>query len=425
MFRFHGLLPAFIASAAVLLWSTSAVAQHHTPLTLAEAEDLALDNEPGMAALNARAEALEERSIAAGQLPEPTLRVGINNFPIGAGGFSTEGMTHAAVGLRQAFPRGESRHLSGLRHTSQADEMTAAEAARGREVLSAARQAWLDAYYWQQAHALVLESQPFFEDLARISRSLYAVGRRDQQDLLRAELELSRLNDRLIETARQQREARAALSQWIGDDARRPIAPKLPAWDDLPEFAALQKTLREHPVLRAAEAQVRATDASVDLANEQTKPGWALDLGYSYREGSLASGEPRSDFISLNVTVDLPFLGRKNRQDRELAAALSERRAAGNEKARLERELESRMQAEYARWQEIDRRLALFESRILPQTQDQAEAALTAYQSDAGDFADVMRGYIDNLNAQLDLSRLQVERAKSYAVLANLGGITP
>ena len=53
----------------------------------------------------------------------------------------------------------------------------------------------------------------------------------------------------------------------------------------------------------------------------------------------------------------------------------------------------------------------------------QAQAALLTYQSDAGDFADVMRSHIDDLNTRLDHIRLQVERAKSYAALANLGGI--
>ena len=425
MFRLYGRLPALIASVAVLSWSPIAVAQHHTPLTLAEAEDLALENEPGMAALGARADALEERSVSAAALPEPTLRFGINNFPIESGGFSTEGMTNAAVGLRQSFPPGDSRRLGQLRFASQADGMAQAEAARGREVLSAARQAWLDAHYWQQAHAVVRASRPFFEDLADITRSLYAVGRRDQQDVLRAELELSRLDDRLIETARQERQARARLMRWIGDAASRPIATTLPGWDSLPELDELRAATARHPRVLAAEAEVRATDASVDLAREAAKPGWAVDLGYSYREGTLPNGDPRSDFVSLNVTVDLPFFGRKNRQDRELAAALGERRAATNSVTELERELWSLLQAEYARWQEIDRRVVLFEQRILVQTRDQADAALAAYQSDAGDFADVMRGYIDRLNARLDINRLQVERAKSYAVLADLGGITP
>ena len=92
-------------------------------------------------------------------------------------------------------------------------------------------------------------------------------------------------------------------------------------------------------------------------------------------------------------------------------------------RAELDRDLHSRLRSEYARWREYDHRIQLFESRILTQTTDLAHAALSAYQSDTGDFADVMRGYIDNLNAQLDYNRLQVEQAKSYAALANLGGI--
>ena len=114
MFYFHGHWPAIIVSVAALAFAPTAVAQHHTPLTLAEAEDLALDNEPGIAALGARADALEERSVAAAALPEPTLRVGINNFPIESGGFSTEGMTHAAIGLRRGRRIAGSEPQGGL-----------------------------------------------------------------------------------------------------------------------------------------------------------------------------------------------------------------------------------------------------------------------------------------------------------------------
>ena len=109
--------------------------------------------------------------------------------------------------------------------------------------------------------------------------------------------------------------------------------------------------------------------------------------------------------------------------DALLAAALNERRAAINAKESLARQLSSRLAAEHSRWLEFDHRLSIYENRILPQTREQAQAALAAYQSDTGDFADVMRSYIDDLNTRLDHSRLQVERAKAYAVLANLGGL--
>jgi hypothetical protein len=72
---------------------------------------------------------------------------------------------------------------------------------------------------------------------------------------------------------------------------------------------------------------------------------------------------------------------------------------------------------------ELSRRLALYEERILIQARDHAQASLLAYQNDRGDFADVMRGYIDDLNTRIDYVRLNVEREQAYAVLANLGGL--
>jgi len=94
------------------------------PLTLAEAEDLALDQEPGQAAFRARAEALEEQSVAVGQLPDPKLRMGLANFPLESGGFTTEGMTQAQLGIRQSFPPGKTRAVSTRQFQSLAHEMT-------------------------------------------------------------------------------------------------------------------------------------------------------------------------------------------------------------------------------------------------------------------------------------------------------------
>jgi outer membrane protein TolC len=419
----HGRLPALCVFAIGALCSINAAAQQRVPLTLAEAEDLALQNEPGQAALLARSNALKEQAVVAGQLPDPAMRIGLNNYPIEAGNFSTEAMTHALVGLRQAFPPGNSRAIGARQFRAMAEQQTSNAQARGLDVLGATRQAWLESYYWQQAGDLVASSRPFFDDLAQITRSLYAVGRRNQQDVLRAELELSRLDDRLLETSRQLAASQAALGQWIGAGATRPVARVLPNWDEPPVRARILTDLAQHPMLQAADAAVMAGNAGVEYAKEQQKPGWSVDLGYSYREGYLASGDPRSDFVSLSVTVDLPFFNRKRRQDRSLAAALSERSAVASSREQLHRQLRSRVDAEFSRWQQTDRRLLLYEQRILPQSGEQAQAALAAYQSDTGDFADVMRSHIDDLNTRLDYLRLQVDRAQSHAELKTLGGM--
>jgi outer membrane protein TolC len=409
----------------LVLTSTVALSAHarqSLPLTLAEAENLALGQEPGRASLLARADAFEEESVAAGQLPDPMLRVGLMNYPVEAGGFSTEGMTQAQLGIRQAFPPGNTRKLSAYRFESLATEMREHADGRERDVLTAVRQAWLEAYYWKRAHAMVSEARPFFADLVVVTRSLYSVGRRDQQDLLLAELELSQIDDRLIEIEKQRARAVAGLSEWAGSDAYRPVADKFPAWQDLPSLEMLEANLLAHPSLQAANARIDARQHGVDLAEQRKKPGWAVDLGYGYREGLLSNGDPRSDMVSLSVSLDLPFF-QKNRQDRKVAAALSQKRAAIDSREETLRRLRTRLRNEYVRWTDLDRRIDLYEQRILTLAEDQAQAALLAYQSDAADFADVMRGFIGDLNTRVQHIRLQVEQAQSYAALANLGGL--
>ncbi|NOX68131.1 MAG: TolC family protein [Gammaproteobacteria bacterium] len=405
-----------------LLQSPSVLAQDANPLTLREAEELALYDEPGQGSLLSRAEGLREAAVAGGQLPDPTMRVGLANFPIQSGGFSTEGMTQAQLGVRQVFPGGDTRALTTEKLDTLATEMTHKADGRGRDVLTSVRVSWLETHYWRSAHNIALDSRPFFDDLVTITRSLYAVGRKNQQDVLRAELELSRLDDRIIDMNKQHARARAALSEWVGGESSRPVAEKLPEWTAVPPLEVLTRNLESHPAIMAADSSVDARLTGVALARQQYKPDWALDLGYGYRDGSLPNGNPRSDFVSLSVTFDLPFF-RRNRQDRTLRAALSEKRAAVQTREEVLRRLNSQLDAEYARWKDLGRRLDLYDRVIISVSADNAIAALAAYQSEAGDFADVMRGYVDDLNTRLDYVRLQVERAQSFAMLANLGGI--
>jgi len=404
------------------LGAQGASAQELFPLTLQEAEELALYDEPGRNSFLHRAAALRDKSVEGGQLPDPTMRIGMANFPIQSGGFTTEGMTQAQLAIRQVFPGGNTRELTTKKIRTLSDEMTQKANSRGRDVLTAVRIAWLQTHYWREAHQIALESRPFFDDLVTITRSLYSVGRKSQQDVLRADLELRRLDDRIIDMGKQHARARAALSQWVGAESERPVATKLPGWTAVPPLEVLRTDLRAHPAMLAADANVDASVVNIDLAEQEYKPGWALDLGYGYRDGYLPNGQPRSDFVSLSVTVNLPIF-RAKRQDKSVGAALSQRRAADQSREELLRRLTSQLESEYVRWQDLGRRLALYEEMILGVSADNADAALAAYQSDTGDFADAMRGYADDLDTRLDYIRLQVERAQSYAVLANFGGI--
>jgi outer membrane protein TolC len=280
-FSFRSAIVAFVARSLLgFLMTASVLAQQDVPLTLAEAERIALDQEPerialdqepGQAAFLARAEAFEEESIAAGELPDPSLRMAIANYPLESGGFTTEGMTQAQLGIRQAFPPGDALAASTRRFESLAREMRESADGRSRDVLTAVRDAWLETYYWQRAHAIVNESRPFFDDLVTVTRSMYSVGRKNQQDLLRAELELSRIDDRLIDINQRHARAIAVFSQWVGDNARRPIAEKPPQWAQVPALELMQSSVLVHPAMKAAEARISARQAGVDFAEAKLK----------------------------------------------------------------------------------------------------------------------------------------------------------
>ena len=116
--RLRAPVPDFclLLGAACLLPAAHVHADFGETLTLAAAEAAATAQEPGQRALRAEAEMQRQQARVAAQLPDPELRLGINNYPIESGGFSTEGMTNAQLGLRQAVPPGTAVKCSVYRN---------------------------------------------------------------------------------------------------------------------------------------------------------------------------------------------------------------------------------------------------------------------------------------------------------------------
>jgi len=196
----------------------------------------------------------------------------------------------------------------------------------------------------------------------------------------------------------------------------------------------------------------------VAMAREAYKPRWMVDLTYGVRQGrnpasglsdeqrtvNLArkllaqqgvslpnyglidsrlapTGTDRADFLSVMVLVDLPlFTG--NRQDRRLAASRHETQAAMRARDNELLELRRTLDETYAGWERAGERLERYRTALIPQARESAEAALSAYQSDRGDFNALMRARIAELETRLEALRLIVDRAKAQAGLLFLAG---
>lgn len=157
------------------------------------------------------------------------------------------------------------------------------------------------------------------------------------------------------------------------------------------------------------------------MAKEQYKPGIQAGVAYGFRQGHMEDGQTRSDMLTAQVTVDLPFFTGQ-RQDRQLKAG--EYRLVSTELNQTAdyRDLLKELQTQYMAYQQLSKRQSLYQTQFVAETVRNKQAALLAYQNTTADLATVLRAYTAVLSIQLEALQIQVERAKTRAALFYLQG---
>jgi len=282
---------------------------------------------------------------------------------------------------------------------------------------------WLQAYLAEKTARLIEADRGLFEHLVDVAESSYSttVGKTRQQDLIRAQLELTRLDEKLISLRERFDAHRALLSQWVGFVEQSAVMTLMPILDidQLPDVAStsvrrvlesgdsgsiIDSQLLQHPQVVAIDQKVAAAATDVDLAQQGYKPQWGLSTAYAYRSDERVD---RDDFLSVGFSFDLPiFTGR--RQDQQVAAATRELESMRLERVLVLRALRADFAAVLAEHQRLQERLELYSSRLLREMDEQAEASLQAYTNDDGDFAEAVRARIADLNARIDVFSIEV-----------------
>ena len=405
------------AALAISLVALSQDATEQPPLSLAEAVLTAEQaDDASVQVWQARAQALEHRGESENALPDPMVRVGLANVPLSEFDLNREAMTQAQIGVRQMFPRGETRELNRLRRQAQATGAREGAELEQARIRVSVREAWLETYYWQQADALTRQSQMSIRQLGEIATASFATGRRNSHDVIRIELETSILDTRLIQIERQRELAQANLERFVASDvARRPLTPQLPILPATPpDIQSAQSRLVSHPMVRMLDAQVTARGREVDLALQQYRPGWAVEAGYGLRDS-------RSDAASVAVTVEVPLFSRR-RQDEGVAAARQEEAADRLNRQATLLDLNRQLEREFSRYLRLSEERVLFEGDVLERARETARAVLIAYENEQADFAELVRAELALLDAELAFVRLNIDALQSQARILYLVG---
>jgi len=402
-----------------------------TTLSLQEAQLLAFNQDVYFQGSKLEEAAYQHDSDAADSWDNPTITTTLQSVPTDGFSLNQEPMTQLKLGIRQAMPRGDSASISRTIAIEQAQKEPVKRAARRAWLLREVSMDWLAWYQAEQTVTLLCEETQSIVQLLEMVESSYRSGvdGTQQQDIIQLRLERLRLEDTLLQEQQAASVALAQLSRWFdfSSEVSLTVPETLNHQDIYPFKASFARQVERRDLLNIIDAhpsvQLLAKDEIVatqklSLAKEQTKPMWAFEAAYGYRQDA-QNGMSQADFVSVGVQVDLPLFSSK-RQDANVSASAA-RLGATSTQRRLEvRRLAALAEANETQLVSLIARQQLFDTALLAQSERLAESALNAYMADKGTFDGVMRARISHISAKLDALALHVEIAKNLAELAYL-----
>ena len=397
--------------------------------TLGQAIQRSQEIDPWILKSQFQQESLRAQSVSRGSLPDPSVNFGVANLPVDSFDFDQERMTQFKVGITQMLPRGQTLALTRTRFDRLSEVETAAQKNRFATSEVAVSHLWFDVYKSQQTTRMIESDKHLFEYLIDVSESSYAAGdgRTRQSDVVRAQLELTKIEDQLLDSNQKNDRLLTELAGWLVDIHTQnwteiDITLEMPTLEILDQslmeqqdLPLLYRYLAAHPAIIQLEKQIAALATGVSLAKQSYKPQWGVNASYGYREDEPGGGD-RADLFSLNVSVDLPLFT-ENRQDKQLQSAIANLEAVKTQRALSVRQLRSQFLTAVASYKGLSQRIELYKKRLLIQMTDQAEASLSAYTYEDGEFAEAVRSRISQLNARIELMQLEVELQKTIVTL--------
>jgi len=349
--------------------------------------------------------------------PDPELQFGFMNYSLpGLTPDPTLGMRQLQLMQMVPFPGKLNAAGDAARARAQA------AGARAADVRWDVRAATAMAFYerWSAGERIELarSTRRLLEDAAAVATAMYRVGEGRQSDVLRARVEIARMDEEIIRMQVMAEAARARLAAAVDlPESAVEGTPVLPVFpDSIPERSALADlALRTRSMLAAGEADVRAATADERLAQRERWPD--LQVGLQYSERGMPMGTDRMG--SLMVGASLPVFARSRQlRMREEAAAM--RAMSEAELRAMQADTRARVAEVHAELSRARRLGALYRTTVLPQAEAAAASALASYRSGAVDFMTVLENRMTVNRYLEELVTLAAAEGRAWADLEML-----
>lgn len=406
------------ATVAFSLWVTCVSAGEEEIIRVEPLVQEAVEKNPKILAARERHSALKERIPQAGALEDPMLGAGLvnlpNNFEI-----KEDDMTMKEISVSQKFPFPGKRGLSEEVAAKEAEAGGAEAEEIANQVARDVKTAFYDLSHVYRSLEVTRRSKAILEELARITQTRYELGQAIQEDVIRNQVEISKMVDDLLMLEQQKRTATAKLNFLLnrtpGSPLGRPAEFEFSRLDFSIEDLQ-QQALRDSPMLKALKEDVAGRKKNVDLARKDYFPDFSLKLAYGQRDDRL-------DLYTGMVEMNLPIFI-KSKQERKVAEAYAEVRSTQAKHDNAQNEILYMIADMGSMAQRLERKIELYRTGIIPQARLQIDTAMSAYLVNKADFMTVLDSRMKLYRYELDFHDALTEYEKSLAALEAVVGTT-
>jgi outer membrane protein, heavy metal efflux system len=343
----------------------------------------AVARSPELHAAQSAIDAARVRTDAARALPDPMVSMTYTNDGW-APSLGSMPMTTLGFMVSQTVPYSGKRQLRADLAASEA-RLSEPALARARLGLEAAvTRAYYGLLQARELQALTEEQRALWSDIEVVARARYATGQGAQQDVLRVQVEVTRIGQRVIEQSAEAELRVAEINRLLARPIDTPVATS--ARLTLQPLAgtvadAIERARTVSPELESVRRSVQTQQAALGLARREFKPDFTIQGGYMNRGGLDA-------MWVAGVGINLPL----NKSVRQAAVADAEIRSKGgaHELEAVDLQLRFRTQERFTRARTAEKLVELYDQGIVPQDRMTVEAALANYQSAKVPFVSVL-----------------------------------
>jgi cobalt-zinc-cadmium efflux system outer membrane protein len=393
------------AALAMLAWACCGWAAE--PVRLPDLIDEALRNNREVLAAQKNYEAARQRPAREGSLPDPTLSFGYtsNGGPLPGQQLGSSPTSNIGVMLSQQIPYPGKRKLRAEISLKDAESEYLQYEAMQLSVRSRVMQAWHRLHHAEAALDTLAHARNVLTEMLRAAEARYTAGKTAQQDLFKAQVQLSMMETRILGMRQDQQMAEAEMNSLLN---RTPGT----SWNDVVEDepqplpitldGLLAKAAAASPELERREKMIARSELSVNLARKEFHGDYTVSAGY-FNQGAMSP--------MYQVRVDIPLrLHAEQNQRHALNEQVDLLANARRTFEAAEQGLQFRVREQWIAADTAWRLMKLYSDTILPQSQLTVDSSLLAYQTGTTDLS----GVLNNLATQVDVHEQLHEQELNY-----------